>query len=86
MDIVVKELKNFLDAFNRRWETIDEPEELLGHYFSLPNWELWLKLPDKTIAKLSDSIDLDGDIKDIVETLKVLANNIIRHEEEKKFW
>lgn len=86
MDIIVKELKNFLDAFNRRWETIDEPGELLRHYFSYPNWELWLKLPDKTIVKLSDWIDLDGDIKDIVETLKVLANNIIRHEEEKKFW
>ena len=79
----VKESRlKFLEETDKRWDIIKDPEALLFKYFSYPDGHLHLKLPDKTIVFLSD-IELDDDIKNCIEMLKVLAQNIIKHEEEK---
>lgn len=85
MNVIITELRKFLEETDKRWDIIKDPEALLSKYFSYPDGHLHLKLPDKTIVFLSD-IELDDDIKNRVETLKVLAQNIIKHEEEKNLW
>lgn len=82
-----RKLEDFLRDFWGAWYSIEEPAKLLSKYFKIDD-EKWvhLKLYWKNyiyIGKISD-ISLD-DVRNVANTIRVLAENALKHDEEERF-
>lgn len=77
-------MEEFLKAFDKRWDTIKEPEELLNKFIYISEqWIVGLKQYWDMCIMLW-SIDIDTDFKSQVEQVKVLVRNTLKHERERK--
>lgn len=80
----INKMEEFLEAFNVRWDTIKEPEELLKKFIYISEqWIVWL-IQYWDMCIMLWSIDIDTDFKSQVEQVKVLVRNTLKHEREKR--
>lgn len=80
----INKMEEFLEAFNVRWDTIKEPEELLNKFIYISEqWIVWL-IQYWDMCIMLWSIDIDTDFKSQVEQVKVLVRNTLKHEREKR--
>ena len=80
----INKMEEFLKAFNVRWDTIKEPEELLNKFIYIS--EQWIVglIQYWDMCIMLWSIDIDTDFKSQVEQVKVLVRNTLKHEREKR--
>lgn len=80
----INKMEEFLKAFDRRWDTIKEPEELLKKFIYIS--EQWIVglIQYWDMCIMLWSIDIDTDFKSQVEQVKVLVRNTLKHEREKR--
>lgn len=80
----INKMEEFLEAFNVRWDTIKEPEELLNKFIYIS--EQWIVglIQYWDMCIMLWSIDVDTDFKSQVEQVKVLVRNMLKHEREKR--
>lgn len=77
-------MEEFLKAFDKRWDTIKEPKELLNKFIYVS--EQWIVglIQYWDMCIMLWSIDIDTDFKSQVEQVKVLVRNTLKHEREKR--
>lgn len=77
-------MEEFLKAFDKRRDTIKEPEKLLNKYIYIS--EQWIVglIQYWDMCIMLWSIDVDTDFKSQVEQVKVLVRNTLKHEREKR--